>query len=820
MRAACCAIALVILLPGASWAGANANARAWLSWDRSGLVTDLTEVTFAHRDVYVHIDGAPDIQALAVNLMLAVDGDPTAALASAAPDSQSGWAEHSTAASSFYGDPNYDWIISFPQEERTKVKYSIQSSGPADTLRGSVWASSVLVQDSQGHIDTLLVGAPARLLGRSAQPFSLPTDSLPGLVIVEFEPGTIASGHQHIFQQDVLETALRNGLAAVSGFSVGKRVFPLAVEGETVRVSASGDTVTCQDLSRFYVLKVDDYVSVASHLEQIGALPGVIHVNPVSALLAHRTPNDPMYGQQWHLALSGEAAIGAPLAWDTSIGASSLLTCIIDSGIDYYHTGEFGPFNNSRIIRGRDFGDDDFDVYDNTPANDRGHGTSVAGIVGALTDNNFQVSGIMWTGRMLIHKTADTYGIFSYHPSYAVAAAIDDAVRTGAQTINMSLGYPISAPSGQDILFKAWWDLAHGDPIAVASYTAYRLGVTLVASAGQSDTGGGHNWVDQPGAFPWVMCAGASNIFGDRSESSHYGSAMDVLAPGVGIRTTAMIDQGGGIDPNFGGTSASAAMVSGAASLVLGESLNRSLGMSNDDVMELLRRSSRDITEFGQGHDEFTGWGHLDVGRAIARLRPPYRLARASVQGGTVTEIEGLHDHTFIGNGGLPGGRYWAKTYEIRTHVTHCAPHVEAPLMWGRERDSRGWSAANANGELPYARVENVTATGFDAVTCVYWIQYDIQGATHYQGWWPCPPDQAIAAYSGSTRPAALAALTGLQTTGSTCVSTTAAWAVGCNSESYDVEWSKSATFATIAGSALAVTTTSTVISKAPLGIP
>lgn len=741
------------------WAGANAGGRAWVSWDRSGLVTNLCEVTFQRRDVFVHIENASDMTALAVHLMYSVEGDTSASLVSADEDTQSGWAEHSTEASSFYGDSTYDWTIQFPDgaPERAKVKYALESTGAADTLRGSVWLTAVIVQDSAAQLDTLSLGPTARILGTSAPTFAVPTDSLPGLVIVEFAPGTVAGGHTHIFAGDILEPTLRDSLSGGAGFTIGQRVFPSAPEGVTIRTSLTGEEITCPDLSRTFVMKVDDYVSVADQLQRLATLPGVVHVNPVSALVAHRTPLDTFYDEQWHLAPSGAAAIGAPQAWDVTIGAPPLLICIIDSGIDYNHTDEFGPFNNSRILRGRDFGDSDYDVMDDTPPGDRGHGTSVAGIVGALTDNGVGVSGVMWTGRMLIHKTSDQYGVcplacFSYHPSYAVAAAVDDAVEHGAQAINMSIGYPFSVPSIQDLLFTVWRRLHEGEPLAVSTYTAYRLGVLVTASAGN---GGGDEIgdpsLDLPAAFPWVMGVGASEIIGSRTSFSNYGPRLDLLAPGQDITTTHMLEFGG-YDHNFGGTSASSPTTAGSAALVIGESINRSLGLSNEDVMQLLMRSSRDVLVTGLGRDDDTGWGHLDVSRALARLRMPYQFSRASLQGGTATMIADLHKCNFIGNGGLPGGEYWVRKYEVRQHVDFCGALSEVPMMWSRTRDSQGWSAANPNGELPYSHVENVTQTGFDAVSYVYWVEYDISGGVHFRGWWPCPPAQATMAYSASTR--------------------------------------------------------------------
>ncbi|MFM8536312.1 MAG: S8 family serine peptidase, partial [Acidimicrobiia bacterium] len=621
-----------------------------------------------------------------------------------------------------------------------------------DTLRGSVWIQSALVQDSQGQIDTLAICAQARITGVTGPQFSVPTDSLPGLAIVEFAPGAVVGGHQFIFPSDIVNEQVRDSLTSGAAFTVAKRVFPLATDGETTRIGVAGDTVEVRDLSRMYVVKVSDFTPVAAHLEFLAGSSQVENAQPVAALVAHRVPNDPRYAEQWHLASSGAAAIGAPQAWDANIGSSGLLVAILDSGIDYHHPEVDPNQDQSRFIRGHDYGDSDDDVFDDTPSNDRGHGTSVGGLIGALTDNSTGVAGIMWQGKVLVHKTADQVGTcpascFSYHPSYAVAAALDDAVRRGARVINMSIGYPFAVPSINDILFKAWWDVAHGDPIAVASYTAYRLGATLVASAGND----GHNWVDKPAAFPWVLSIGASDVNGNRASFSNYGARLDFLAPGENTLTLAMMDQFNGYT-YFSGTSASAPVTTGSAALLVAESGARSLNLSNEDVMNLMRLGCRDITTSGVGWDEFTGYGYLDVSRTLGRVRAPYRVLRGSVQGGAATMIWDRHKQTFLGNSDLPGGEYWVQTYEVRNHVDYCGPTSEIALAWGRERDSRGWSTANPNSALPFATVENVTASGFDVVTYVHWVLYDILGSTHFRGWWPCQPTQASMAYTASTR--------------------------------------------------------------------
>jgi len=113
-------------------------------------------------------------------------------------------------------------------------------------------------------------------------------------------------------------------------------------------------------------------------------------------------PNDPAYTSnfQWHLNDTSfpTADIDAPEAWDINKGRNDVIIAILDGGVDYNHS-DMDPGNRSRVIAGIDTGDGDNDPLDNLPYNDpksyAGHGTSVAGIVGAITNNAQQAAGVM-----------------------------------------------------------------------------------------------------------------------------------------------------------------------------------------------------------------------------------------------------------------------------------------------------------------------------------------------------------------------------------------------------------------------------------------
>jgi hypothetical protein len=766
---------LAVIIPQAAVSGVNSSGRAWLSWDRAGLISKLYMTTFDQQEVYVQIEGAPDVQALVVQLKLVATGDTAVLFVTSSPDSGSGWAEHLAAPRSFLGDSTYEWDIHFPVGiPRSKIKYTLAAIAPTDTLRGTVEAPDVIVQDSYGNLDTLGVMNTAIMMGESLPEAEVPTDSLPGMVIVELEPGVTEPGYQHIFPTDIRSAPLSQQLAQLD-FTIGERVFPNDTPADTLSVSVEGDTVHCRDLSRIYVFKTSDTMPVAWQDSLLSQLAGVENVNYVGALAGSSLTQDPLVDDQWHLNRAVPGNAHADSAWALTTGLSSILVGVVDTGIDKGHPDLQNDPSHPLVIYGHDYGESDSDVTDDAPMQDRGHGTSTAGIIGARTNNNIGIAGLMWNGRLLIQKSYEKYRFFlgiGYHPSYAVAGAIRDAVRWGARVINLSVGYPISVARVEDYLppfgaaYRSFWK---GEPLAVATYTAWRLGVNVVASAGNQS----HNWAQKPAYFPWVTCVGASDATGSRSSFSNYGSNLDCLAPGgAGIVTTTSQDLSGpyisgGYDHDFSGTSAAAPMVTGANALVCAFSDAHHLQLSNEDARRLIQFACRHQAAAPATWDEFTGYGLLNINNALRHLTWPYTVMRKSVSGAestTVTKVESNIKRNFYG-GPLPSDQYYVDRYEVRRHITFCGQLSETPWVWGRTRSSTGWSADNVNSEVPYTGIENATATGFDIVSDVFWVNVDANGSAAHRGWWPCQPSQVQMAYTAITRtPLQIAEIAGLPT--------------------------------------------------------
>jgi subtilisin family serine protease len=270
----------------------------------------------------------------------------------------------------------------------------------------------------------------------------------------------------------------------------------------------------------------------------VRGLKGVVAVSPDAPVHAQSTvPNDPCVSTcqtnntQWYLA-----PVGASSAWDRSKG-DGITIAILDSGIDASH-----PDLSSKVIGSLDF----TDVHDgNGP-----HGTEVAGIAGAATDNGVGVASLGWNANLLSEKVLDVNG--EGFTSWVING-IDDAISRGAKIINLSLAGTTYEQALQDAVNRA-----------------FQHNVLVVAAAGNNDDQGGSATSPKyPAAMDHVLSVAASQQNDTIATFSRRGPTVDMAAPGTNLLTTQL---GGGY-AEVSGTSMAAPLVAGAAALVMAQGL-------------------------------------------------------------------------------------------------------------------------------------------------------------------------------------------------------------------------------------------------------
>ena len=295
------------------------------------------------------------------------------------------------------------------------------------------------------------------------------------------------------------------------------------------------------------------------------------------------TPNDPEYSSQDYLP-----PIDAAAAWNTSTGSISTTIAILDTGVYTIH-----PDLDGRVVLGLDYVNGDSD-----PEDDNGHGTAMAGIIGAETNNGLGIAGLDWNAELLILKVADASGNAS---SDALVQGITDAVDAGADIINISLG-----STSASFLVQSAVDYA------------YTNNVVIIASAGNDKS----DIEYYPASFPHVMSVAAvisTGIQADRlwlpalgNNGTNYHYTVDLTAPGTSIYSTL---DGGGYGAVDDGTSASAAIVSGVAGLV--KAIHPT--WTPDQIMGQIAGSSFDNSQTGSNENYLwkIGAGRVDADGAV-----------------------------------------------------------------------------------------------------------------------------------------------------------------------------------------------------------
>jgi len=321
-------------------------------------------------------------------------------------------------------------------------------------------------------------------------------------------------------------------------------------------------------------------------------------ISPNYVRRAHLTPNDPKLVKQTYLE-----PIGAEVGWDLFTGDAGITVAIIDTGIETGH-----PDLQANIVGGINLIPDENPTDISDP---HGHGTAVAGIIAATTDNGVGIAGICWRVRLLVIKVLGGEGLTT--TLFEEAAAIDYAVSAGAKVINMSFGGPGTSSVEKTAIQNAW-----------------QAGVILVASAGNSNEYGDSelapSGLNYPAAFDQVIGVGALNEELEKAEFSNYGTEQcEFVTIGQGVYTTLPGNLGEIIGPivmgrNYGwanGTSFAAPQVTALAALLR----MKEPSLSVEDI----RRRLRDNAEprggpdnDGDGVDDYLGYGIIQCRDTLA----------------------------------------------------------------------------------------------------------------------------------------------------------------------------------------------------------
>jgi|GEM_PF-1162252 len=342
--------------------------------------------------------------------------------------------------------------------------------------------------------------------------------------------------------------------------------------------------------------------SVGDALAALRADPDVLYAEPnyvrTLQVADPPPPNDTYASQQWGLASVRATSAWAYLQQNPPAAGTSVTVAVVDTGIDLTH----GDFDASRILPGRSFAGG---VATNLVTDDHGHGTFVSGIIAATANNARGIAGVsgIWPVKILPVKVLDATGAGTV---WDVASGIRWAADNGAKVINLSFG-------------GFGYSQTEADAVAYAR----QMGAVVVAAVGNGNTNADGFF---PAAFPGVVGVGAVDTNPiHRASFSNYGSALDIMAPGVGILSTipahaagancqapVCYSEAGAYYAAWNGTSAAAPFVSAAAALLLA----KSPAMTEADLQNTLLATAEPL-----GTADQYGHGLLQIGSAFGLPR-------------------------------------------------------------------------------------------------------------------------------------------------------------------------------------------------------
>ncbi|MCF8276663.1 MAG: S8 family serine peptidase [Flavobacteriales bacterium] len=358
-------------------------------------------------------------------------------------------------------------------------------------------------------------------------------------------------------------------------------------------------------LDSIYRIVFPNVGQVNALITALNALPYIEYAEKDPMAFAFNTPND-LQTNQWSLQ-----KIQAELGWNYTTGSSNVLVAVLDNAIAIDHQDLLANiYTNAAEAGGFPLLDDDgngraddvngFDVVDNDsnprpPANASGnndgftHGTHVAGIAGAATNNGIGMASIGHSIKILPVKIAD-------NANGNLSGGLDGvfyAMRSGVDVISMSWGL-----INDVITFKT-----------LIQQTA-AAGILMVAAAGND----GDQTLQYPAAYPEVISVGATDQNDRRASFSNYGSTIDVMAPGVDIYST--FPEGNNTYGNYSGTSMATPMVAGLAALVK----SHFPSMTAAQIRARIEAGCEDISAQNPGMNGQLGAGRINAFQTLGNV--------------------------------------------------------------------------------------------------------------------------------------------------------------------------------------------------------
>lgn len=550
------------------------------------------------------------------------------------------------------------------------------------------------------------------------------------------------------------------------------KVFPEFSTNYTTAISRLGETIDVPSFWSIFSIEQPtglSEININQNLENV--FPDVEYSHP--NLIGHSfAPNDPEYSKQASLAPTvsyPNAHVNSEDAWLLETGKSHIKVGVFDGGIKWKHEDflqDQTDVNSSVVVDGYDLISNT--TIKNTSYSDldpNNHATPVAGLIGAVRNNNLGIAGIAGGDNSNNEVGVSLYSLRTMFPSIPTIpnviqeGELEDAAKAIVESsINdpqLKYGYGLHVSNHS-------WGLQHTNQMAGVTYNidlledavhfANRMKVVVVASSGNNP----NTNKNYPASFndSWVLKVGGSDKLGFYNSTSTYGNGVDLVAPADPV-VVYTIDKSDGSYKHFGGTSASAPHVSGASALLLSNFNQSTASINNlapEDVEVLLQLTADDIfaPPATNGYDLRTGFGKLNISSALQLIeKPVYDVKHFSTKTHPTTftttihpgsgSVELLRKYVNSNNQAFAKGTYAADVYKITAVVNTNLPSNNISLNhWARPSSSTTFREATPlSPSITPHEFDTIVNIGSNSVTLegfVYRIKDQFGG---FLGWIP-----------------------------------------------------------------------------------